>query len=154
MSIQTINSEIPTQIALQKLQHNHCALFVARLCFTFCCTKCFLKISLYLSMKFCLQVKYCMLHIKLYQFYVKYLKSATNAQTDGRMTTDGPSYTDSLYSRRSRVSDLKIVCNEDLGNTFWSFWRKEVKVKLSLKLSLNVFRRLFEWRQNFGIFFL
>ena len=61
--------------------------------------------------------------------------------------------TDSLYSRRSRLSDLKIVCNEDLGNTFWSFRRKEVKVKLSLKPSLNVFRRLFEWRQNFGIFF-
>ena len=53
-------------------------------------------------MKFCLQVLYHMLQIKIHQFYVKeellsllrvYRKSPASAQTDGRIAADGPLYT-------------------------------------------------------------
>ena len=83
------------------MPRNYCELFVALCVALFFAL--FVVLFVGLSVwKFCLQVLYRMLQIKIHQFYVKedllsllrvYKKSSASAQTDGRIAADGPLYT-------------------------------------------------------------
>ena len=83
------------------MQHNYCALFVALFVSLSVCTFC-LKFYFISSCSFVSKYITRALHINIHHFYVKkklqslsrvYRKSASSAQTDGRIATEGPSYT-------------------------------------------------------------